>query len=137
MPSLFTRIINGEIPSYKIAENASFYAFLDINPLAKGHALVIPKKEVDYIFDLDSSTYSRLFEFSKKVAAAIESVIECERIGISVIGLEVPHAHVHLIPINQIGDMNFSKQRVALSQAEFSSVADQIRAAFEKSTQVD
>ena len=130
MPSLFTRIINGEIPSYKIAENSAFYAFLDINPLAKGHTLVIPKKEVDYIFDLDYNTYIGLFEFSKKVAAALESVIDCERIGVSVIGLEVPHAHVHLIPIDQIGDMNFSNQRVTLSQAEFSGIADKIRAAF-------
>jgi histidine triad (HIT) family protein len=132
LPSLFTRIINGEIPSYKIAENTDFYAFLDINPLAKGHALVIPKKEVDYIFDLEDNTYTGLFEFSKKVSVAIESVVECERIGVSVIGLEVPHAHVHLIPINQIGDMNFSNSRITLSQSEFSDIANKIRANFEK-----
>lgn len=132
MPSLFTRIINGEIPSYKIAENTDFYAFLDINPLAKGHTLVIPKKEVDYIFDLEDNTYTGLFEFSKKVSVAIESVVECERIGVSVIGLEVPHAHVHLIPINQIGDMNFSNSRITLSQSEFSDIANKIRANFEK-----
>ncbi len=127
MPSIFTRIIKGEIPCYKVAETDDCLAFLDINPLAKGHTLVIPKKEVDYLFDLDDALYGRLFAFSKKVAVAIKKTIPCERIGVAVIGLEVPHAHIHLCPINGIHDLSFSNPRVKLSGEEFQSVADSIR----------
>ena len=123
MASIFTKIINGEIPCYKVAEDENCLAFLDINPLAKGHVLVVPKKEVDYIFDLDEVTYSNLMDFSKKVALALEKSIECERIGVTVIGLEVPHAHVHLIPINSISDMNFSKPKLSLPAEEMESLA--------------
>ena len=130
MPTIFTRLINGEIPSHKIAEDGNYFAFLDINPLVKGHALVIPKKEVDYIFDLPKDTLEGLMIFSQKVAKAIESVVDCKRIGIAVIGLEVPHVHVHLIPINQVGDMNFNKERVKLSETEFEELAKRIQAAF-------
>lgn len=110
MASVFTKIINGEIPSYKIAETTDFYAMLDIAPNSKGHTLCIPKKEVDKLFDLDEETYSKLFSFSRKVALAIEKTIPCERVGMAVVGLEVPHVHVHLIPLNSMGDMNFSKK---------------------------
>src|SRR5258706_4912944 len=109
MPSIFTKIVNGEIPSYKIDEDENYFAFLDINPLAKGHTLVIPKKEMDYIFEIDDLLLGELFIFSKKVGLAIEKVVACKRIGITVIGLEVPHAHVHLIPINNVSDMNFAR----------------------------
>ena len=129
MTSIFTKIINEEIPSHKIAENDHFLAFLDISPLVKGHTLVIPKKEVDYIFDLDNQTLSEIVLFSKKVASKIERAISCERIGISVIGLEVPHAHVHLIPINSVSDMNFSKPKLSLSQEELAQIAEEIRKA--------
>lgn len=128
MPSIFTRIIKGEIPCYKVAETDDCLAFLDINPLAKGHTLVIPKKEVDYLFDLDDTLYEDLFAFSKKVAVAIKKTIPCERIGVAVIGLEVPHAHIHLCPINGIHDLSFSNPRVKLSKEEFQAVADSIRA---------
>ncbi len=127
MSTIFTKIINGDIPSYKIAEDENFYAFLDINPLAKGHTLVVPKKEIDYIFNLDDDIIKGLFLFSKKVALGIEKIIECERIGIAVLGLEVPHAHVHLIPINGIYDIDFSKPKLKLSQDEFIKIADKIR----------
>ena len=129
MPTLFTRIINGEIPCYKIAETDQFLAFLDIQPLAKGHTLVVPKKEIDYIFDLDSKTLGAMMAFSKKVAKAIEKVIPCKRIGVAVIGLEVPHAHIHLVPLNAIGDLNFQNPRVKLSKEEFEEIADRIRVA--------
>ena len=127
MSTIFTKIIKGEIPSYKIAEDENFYAFLDINPLAKGHTLVVPKKEIDYIFDLDDDITKGLFLFSKKVARGIKKVIECKRIGIAVLGLEVPHAHVHLVPINGIYDIDFSKPKLKLSQDEFLKIADSIR----------
>ena len=127
MSTIFTKIIKGDIPSYKIAEDESFYAFLDINPLAKGHTLVVPKKEVDYIFDLDDDTIRGLFSFSKKVAGGINKVIECKRVGIAVLGLEVPHAHVHLVPINGIYDIDFSKPKLKLPQDEFIKIADSIR----------
>jgi len=130
MASIFTKIIAGEIPSYKIIEDKYCYAFLDINPLSQGHALVIPKKEVDYIFDLDDDTYHYLLDFSKKLARAMDVVLDCERIALSVIGLEVPHAHVHLIPIRAIGDVNFSKARVVMNQEEFQAVAKKITEAF-------
>lgn len=131
MSSIFTKIIQGEIPCYKLAENQDFLAFLDIQPLAKGHALVIPKKEVDYIFDLDEATYADLMKFSKRVAHAIESVIDCQRIGIAVLGLEVPHAHVHLVPINSVGDLNFKKERAKISSEEMQEIAQKIAAKFQ------
>jgi len=127
MSSIFTKIINGEIPAYKIAEDANYYAFLDINPLAKGHTLVIPKKEIDYIFDVDDQTLGGMMIFAKKVAKAIEKVIPCERIGVTVIGLEVPHAHIHLIPMNGIHDMEFSKPKLKLSQEEFLEISAKIK----------
>ena len=128
MASIFTRIINGEIPCYKIAEDDHFFAFLDINPLSKGHTLVVPKREEDYIFDLQDEELSSMMVFAKKVGKAIESVVPCARIGITVIGLEVPHAHVHLIPINGIGDMNFAKPKVEMSTEEFIELAQSISA---------
>jgi len=126
MPSIFTRIINGEIPCYKIAEDENFFAFLDINPNAKGHTLCIPKKEIDKITDLDEETYLGLMAFSRKVAKAIEAAIDCERVGITVIGLEVPHAHVHLIPLNRMHDATF-QHKVDLEQHEFEAIAEKIR----------
>jgi histidine triad (HIT) family protein len=128
MPSIFTRIIKGEIPCYKVAETDNFLAFLDINPLMKGHTLCIPKKEIDYIFDLDDDTISGLMIFSKNVARAIKNVVPCNRVGITVLGDEVPHAHIHLIPFNTVGDMMFSKPRVELSKEEFEKLAAEISA---------
>jgi len=128
MASIFTRIIEGEIPSYKIAESKCCYAFLDINPLAKGHTLVVPKQEIDYLFDLDNELYTELMLFAKKIAPAIEKTVPCERIGMAVLGLEVPHAHIHLIPIRSIADLDFSKPKLKLSEAEFNSLAARIRA---------
>ncbi|MBN2616026.1 MAG: HIT family protein [Bacteroidales bacterium] len=130
MATIFTKIVNGEIPSYKIAETEDYYAFLDINPLAKGHTLVIPKQEVDYILDMDDELLKGLMVFAKKVGKAIESVIECKRMGITVIGLEVPHTHVHLIPINTIYDMDFKQPKLKFAQEEFEHIADQIRTAY-------
>jgi len=126
MATIFSKIINGEIPCYKVAENEDFFAFLDISPLAKGHTLVVPKIEVDYIFDLDDETLSKMMIFSKKIAKAIEKTISCERIGIAVIGLEVPHCHIHLCPINGIDDLDFRKEKLKLSQEEFSEIAKEI-----------
>lgn len=126
MASLFSKIISGEIPAHKIAEDERFLAFLDINPLSEGHTLVIPKQEVDYIFDLPDDLLSDILVFSKEVARKIEKAIDCERIGISVIGLEVPHAHVHLIPINSVSDMNFSKPKLDLSQDQLAEIAAKI-----------
>ncbi len=127
--SIFTKIINGEIPSYKIAEDEHFFAFLDINPSVKGHTLVIPKKEVDKLFDLDEETYNGLMKFSYQVAKALEKTIPCKRIGMSVVGLEVPHAHVHLIPIHRMSDMQFVKA-VKLTHEEFIDVAEKIKSNF-------
>jgi len=121
MSSIFTKIINGEIPSYKIAENEDFYAFLDINPNAKGHTLVVPKKEVNKLFDLDENLYNGLFNFSRKIALAIEKTIPCERVGMAVIGLEVPHVHVHLIPLQEMEDIQFIK-KVKLNSEEFETI---------------
>lgn len=132
MSSIFTKIINSEIPSYKIAENKYCYAFLDINPLAKGHTLVVPKKEIDYLFDLDDEWYTELHVFAKKVALAIEKVIPCQRIGVAVIGIEVPHAHIHLVPINNIHDLNFAKPKLQLSKEEMQDIADKVMEAFIK-----
>lgn len=126
MASIFTKIINGEIPSYKIAEDENFFAFLDINPNAKGHTLCIPKKEVDKVFDLDEETYNGLMSFSRKVAIAIEKAINCKRVGVAVIGLEVPHVHVHLIPLNDMKEMTF-KHKVSLEKDEFIDIAERIR----------
>jgi len=127
MASIFTKIINGEIPSYKIAEDDDCIAFLDVNPNAKGHTLCVPKQEVDKIFDLDEVTYMKLMKFSRKVAMAIEEAIPCKRVGVSVIGLEVPHVHVHLIPLNSMSDINFSN-KVSLSEEEFKATATAISA---------
>lgn len=127
MATLFTKIINGEIPCHKIAENDEFLAFLDIFPLREGHTLVIPKKEVNYIFDLDDDLLSRLHVFAKGVAKQIEKAVPCERIGVAVIGLEVPHAHVHLVPIDGVGDINFEREKLKPSQEELAAVAERIR----------
>ncbi len=128
MATIFSRIINGEIPCYKIAEDDKYFAFLDINPLVKGHTLVVPKKEVDYIFDIDDEMLGGLIIFSKKIARGIEKTIKCQRIGVTVIGLEVPHTHIHLIPlINGMDDMNFKNPKLKLSSEEFQSIADAIK----------
>lgn len=126
MATLFTKIIKGEIPCYKIAENELFIAFLDILPVAKGHALVVPKKEIDYIFDLPDTELKELNLFAKEVASKIQAVVPCKKIGISVIGLEVPHAHMHLIPINNIHDMNFEKERLKFTAEEYTELAQKI-----------
>lgn len=126
MASIFTKIINGEIPCYKIAESEDFFAFLDINPNAKGHTLCIPKKEVDKIFDLDEATYTGLMQFSRKVAIAIEKAIPCKRVGVSVIGLEVPHVHVHLIPLNTMEDARFIRKET-LTKEDFEATAKAIQ----------
>ena len=130
MASIFSKIIAGDIPSYKIAEDANYYAFLDINPLAKGHTLVIPKRETDYIFDMEDKELGGLLVFAKKVGLAIEKVISCKRIGITVIGLEVPHAHVHLIPLNTLYDMDFKQPKLSFSNEEFLATAEEIRTAY-------
>lgn len=130
MPGIFAKIVAGEIPCYKIAENEHYLAFLDIFPLKKGHTLIIPKKEVDYIFDLDDETYTGLMRFSKEVAVALKKAVPCNRIGMCVIGLEVPHAHVHLIPINTESDMNFKNEKLSFSREEFDAVASTIRTMF-------
>lgn len=127
MPSIFTRIIKGEIPCYKIAEDENYFAFLDIFPLAKGHVLVVPKTEVDYIFHLDDNTLAGLHLFAKKIAVAIEKAIPCQRIGVAVVGLEVPHAHIHLIPLNNIDDINFSRPKLKLEKDELEQIAAAIR----------
>ena len=121
--TIFSKIIAGEIPSYKVAESPDFYAFLDINPLVKGHVLVVPKKEVDYLFDLDDKTLGNMMIFSKQVASAMKKAIPCKRIGITVIGLEVPHAHIHLVPIVQESDIHFNKPKQKLSSDEFKKIA--------------
>ena len=130
MASIFSKIIKGEIPSYKIAEDKDFYAFLDINPLAKGHTLVVPKKEIDYIFDLNDELLKGLITFSKRVALAIEKNIDCKRIGVAVIGLEVPHAHVHLVPLQSVGDINFSKPKLSFEEEELKAIANKISNSF-------
>jgi histidine triad (HIT) family protein len=129
--TIFSKIIAGEIPSYKVAENDHFYAFLDINPLTKGHTLIVPKKETDYIYDLDDKTIGEMFVFSKQAAKAIQKVIPCKRIGVAVIGLEVPHAHIHLIPLHKESDINFSNPRQKLTPEEFKDIAATIAANFE------
>lgn len=128
MATIFTKIITGEIPCYKVAEDDHFIAFLDINPNAKGHTLCVPKVEVDKVFDLDEDTYLSLMNFSKKVAKALEKKVTCKRVGVAIIGLEVPHVHVHLIPLNQMSDMDFGK-KVTLTPDEFQTLASEINAA--------
>lgn len=128
MPTIFTRIIRGEIPCYKIAEDEKHFAFLDINPLTKGHTLVIPKRELDYIFDLSDEEIAQLNIFAKKVALAVQKAIPCKRIGTCVMGMEVPHVHIHLIPMNQEGDMNFAHPKLHLEADEMEAIAASIRA---------
>lgn len=127
MASIFSKIIRGEIPSYKIAEDESFYAFLDINPLAEGHTLVVPKREVDYLFDLEDDELAAMMVFAKKVAAHIRAAVPCERIGVAVIGLDVPHAHIHLVPISQGGDLDFSRPKLKLSPEQFHAIQSKIQ----------
>ena len=127
MASIFSRIVAGEIPCYKVAENDRFFAFLDINPLAQGHTLVIPKKEEEYIFNLDDETYQGLMNFAKDVAKAIKNAIPCLRVGVAVIGLEVPHVHIHLIPIQKESDMNFANPKLKFSSDEMNEIAESIR----------
>jgi histidine triad (HIT) family protein len=128
MATIFSKIVNGEIPCYKIAENEKFFAFLDINPLVKGHTLVIPKQETDYIFDIEDATLGEMMIFAKKVGKAIEKAVPCKRIGITVMGLEVPHAHIHLIPmITGMSDMNFTNTKLKLSKEEFQEIAEKIK----------
>lgn len=129
MASIFSKIVTGEIPCYKVAENDHFLAFLDIMPLSLGHVLVIPKKEEDFIFDMDDSELSEMMIFAKEVAHRMKRAIECKRIGVSVIGLEVPHAHIHLIPINSVNDMNFAKEKLSISQQQLQEIADKINKA--------
>ena len=132
MATIFSKIVNGEIPSYKIAEDERYYAFLDINPLCEGHALVIPKIEVDYIFDLDKETLSGLTLFAQKVARAIKKSVKCKRISVVVLGLEVPHAHIHLIPLNNEADVDFKRPKLKLTTEQFIDIADRIRKNFEE-----
>lgn len=127
MPSIFTRIIHGEIPCHKIAENEHCFAFLDISPVAEGHVLVVPKTEVDYIFDLEAPVYTALMDFCKQLTPAIRQAVPCLRIGVAVIGLEVPHAHIHLIPLNSLQDINFSKPKLQMSQEALAATAERIR----------
>lgn len=129
MGSIFTKIINGSIPCYKVAENDEFLAFLDIQPIVEGHVLVIPKKEIDYIFNIEDDLLGRFIQFAKQVALKMDKVFDCNRIGMTVIGLEVPHAHIHLMPINGIADMDFNKEKLKLSEDEMKSIASAIREA--------
>lgn len=126
MATLFTKIVNGEIPCYKVAEDENYFAFLDINPNAKGHTLCIPKKETDKLFDLDEETYTGLMAFSRKVALALEKAIPCNRVGVAVVGLEVPHVHIHLIPLNEMREMTF-QHKVSMDKEEFEMIASKIR----------
>ncbi len=128
MASIFTKIVNGEIPAYKVAETDDFLAFLDIRPLNPGHTLVIPKQEIDYLFDLPDDLYVGLQLFAKEVGKAIEQVVDCKRIGTAVVGLEVPHCHIHLIPINEVGDLSFAKPPVSMEPEEMKELAEKIRA---------
>lgn len=132
MASIFSKIVMGEIPSYKIAEDDNFYAFLDIFPLAKGHTLVIPKKEVDYLFDLDEDTYTGLQQFARKVALALKEAVPCKRIGVAVLGMEVPHAHIHLVPLQSESDLNFSNPKKKFTPEEFEAIRKAISEKIEK-----
>ena len=131
MATIFSRIVDGEIPCHKVAENEEFFAFLDINPVAVGHTLVIPKAEVDYLFDIDDPKLGRMMAFAKRVAHAQEAAIPCKRVGVAVMGLEVPHAHIHLVPIAKESDMNFFGKKLSLSQEELAEIACRIREKFE------
>ncbi len=131
MASIFTKIIKGELPSYKIAEDDKCYAFLDISPLAEGHTLIVPKQELDYIFDIDDDLYTHLHLFAKKVAKAIKQVIPCEKVGMAVIGLDVRHAHIHLVPLKAVGDLNFAKKKLSLPAEQMKAIAEQIAAKVE------
>ena len=131
MASIFARIAAGEIPSYKVAADDRFYAFLDINPVAKGHVLVIPRAEVDYIFDIDDDTLAALHLFAKRVARALKAAIPCHKVGMAVLGLEVPHAHIHLVPMQSEGDMDFRREKLQLTAEEMQQIADSIAAHFE------
>ncbi len=132
MASIFSRIINGEIPCYKVAEDESCFAFLDINPLVRGHVLVIPKKEVDYIFDLDDESYLHLHAFAKKVADALYKAIPCKRVGEAVLGMEVPHAHIHLVPLNSESDLDFRREKLSLTKEEFMAIAESVANEYNK-----
>ena len=127
MATIFTKIVCGEIPAYKIAEDDRYYAFLDINPLSKGHTLVIPKQETDYIFDLEPEILAGMMVFAQKIALALRKAVPCNRVGVAVLGLEVPHAHIHLVPLNRESDINFTNPKLKLSVEEFESLAEQIR----------
>jgi histidine triad (HIT) family protein len=129
MSTIFSKIINGELPAHKVAESDDYLAFLDINPVTEGHTLVIPKKEVDYIFDLDKETYNGLFSFANKVAKGIGEVIDCKKVGIAVVGLEVAHAHIHLVPVNKVTDLSFDRPKLKLSQETFEKIAGRINKA--------
>jgi histidine triad (HIT) family protein len=129
MATIFSKIVSGEIPSYKVAETNDFLAFLDVRPLTAGHTLVIPKVETDYIFDLDDEQFAGLYLFAKIVARAVKAAIPCKRIGVAVIGLEVPHAHIHLVPMNEIGDLNFEKERAVFTTEQYEKIAQDIRSA--------
>ena len=129
MPSIFSKIVSGDIPAFKVAEDENYVSFLDVFPLAEGHVLVIPKKETDYIFDLDSEEYLGLFSFAKKVAKAMDKIISCERIGVAVIGLEVPHAHIHLVPLHDVSDINFERPKLKFPDSEMKEIADLIKSA--------
>lgn len=131
MASIFTKIVKGEIPSYKVAESDQFYAFLDISPLTKGHTLVIPKNETDYIFDIEDKEYKELFLFAKRVAEAIKKAIPCKRVGVAVLGMEVPHAHIHLVPMQSEGDIDFRKQKLTLTPDEFKQISNKISQSFQ------
>lgn len=130
MPGIFSRIVSGEIPCYRVAEDSRHLAFLDLSPVARGHVLVIPKKETDYLFDLEDGEYVALWSFARKVAQALGKAIPCRRVGVSVIGLEVPHAHIHLVPLQNMDDINFSKTRLSLSPEELKSIQEAISARF-------
>jgi histidine triad (HIT) family protein len=132
MATIFSKIVNGEIPSYKVAEDDYFFAFLDIHPLAKGHTLIVTKTEIDYLFDLNDELYKKMLVFSKRLAKSLEKVIDCQRVGMAVVGLEIPHAHIHLIPLNSMDDMDFKRQPLQLSKEEFVGIAAQINQAFEE-----
>ena len=129
MASIFSKIVNGEIPAHVVAETTDYLAFLDVSPLVMGHVLVIPKKEIDYIFDIEDDTYAKLLLFAKKVAVGVKKAFPCKKVGVAVIGLEVPHAHIHLIPMNNVSDMNFSKEKLKPSQEELAEAAVKIKAA--------
>ena len=131
MASIFSKIISGDVPAYKVLENENFLAFLDIFPLAKGHVLVIPKNETDYLFDISSDEYLELWKFAQQVAKAMDKVIDCKRIGVAVIGLEVPHAHIHLVPLNNVSDINFERPKLSFSEEEMDEVSQKIRKALQ------